>query len=169
MFEQLLRRGFAERAEAQQAGVVAVPRRQFRLLHGLCGGAADARHLDEVRSAKLIRREREHRLEQPELRIANGELRRMHADRHAARTGSFVITRQRALAALVELARGRQRQRMRRNHQTSQQFLAQRFQNCPSLTSKCVGLSQTGPPRPIQAASHSIIWSAVTSGRPKIP
>ena len=52
-------------------------------------------------------REREHRLQQADRRIADRELRRVHADGDPAGAGVAVVPRQRHLPALVEPALGR--------------------------------------------------------------
>ena len=53
---------------------------------------------------------------QPVLRIANRELRGVHAHRDAARAGGHVVARERALVPLVERARSGERERMRGDH-----------------------------------------------------
>ena len=74
-------------------------------------GSARAR----VRAIHLLAGERQHRLEEADRGIANGELRRVHADRQAAGSGRGVVARQRALPALVEPAVAVKGQRMRGN------------------------------------------------------
>ena len=101
-----------------------------------------------------------------ELRIANLELRGVHADRDAACARGQVVARESALPALVQLAIGIERQRMRGNHHAAPQFVAPGagHQKRPSRVSKCVGLASVAPPMPIQSATHSIICSTVTAG-----
>ncbi len=54
-------------------------------------------------------------------RIADRELRRVHADGEAAGAGGDVVARQRALTPLVEPAFRIERERMRRNRQPARQ------------------------------------------------
>jgi hypothetical protein len=58
----------------------------------------------------LLGRQRQHGTEQPVLRRADGELRRVDADGQPPGPGRQVVAAQGALAALVEPALGRQRQ-----------------------------------------------------------
>ena len=57
------------------------------------------------RGARFVHRQLEHRTKEADCRIANRELRRVHADGNAARAGVDVVAREPALAPLVELAR----------------------------------------------------------------
>jgi hypothetical protein len=66
--------------------------------------------------------EAEHRLEQADGGIPDGELGRVHADGDAAGAGVAVIPCERNLAALVERSSLGQRKRMRRNHQPAQEL-----------------------------------------------
>ena len=59
--------------------------------------------------------------EQTDLRIANRELRRVHADGQATGAGGEVIPEQRPLPPLVELALRIQRQRTSRNNEPALQ------------------------------------------------
>ena len=89
--------------ESQVAG-------QLCLADRLRGRAADSCHADQrlvalaVESIEFIGRQRQHRFEQTDLRIADGKLRGVHAHSDPARSGSAVVTPQRALAPLVQLA-----------------------------------------------------------------
>ena len=108
--------------------------------------------------AQLLHGQREHRLVEPDLRIADLELRGVDADRDAARARGQIIARERALPPLVQLALGVERQRMRGNHHAvaavSRASVPCGHQNLPSRVSKCVGLSCVAPPMPIQSATH---------------
>ena len=60
-------------------------------------------------------------IEEADARIADRELRGVHADGDAAGAGGDVIARQRALPPLVESALGIERERMRGNRQPAPQ------------------------------------------------
>ena len=113
--------GIRERREAEQPRMVAEPRQQVGFAQAPVGGPADAADADQrlaplrVGAIHLLARERSTGSKRPTLRIANGELRRVHADGQAAGAGRHVVARQRALPALVEPAVGVERQRMRGN------------------------------------------------------
>ena len=70
-------------------------------------------------------REAEHRLEEADGRVPDGELCRVHAHREAAGAGIAVVTGERDLAALVEGPSLGQCERMRGNHQAPQQLATQ--------------------------------------------
>ena len=124
MRDQLLVRGLGEGSEAEQAGVVAEAREEIRLAQGLVGRAADAADADERVSAArvgaihFVTRERQHRLEQADARIANRELGRVHAHRQAAGASRRIVAGQRALAPFIQASAGVERQRMRGNGDT---------------------------------------------------
>ena len=93
-------------------------------------GAADAADADQrnqlpaIGAVHLVARQRQHRLEQPNRRVADGKLRRVDADGKAAGAGGDVVAGERALMALVEPAVVVKCQRMRRNDKTHRQRLA---------------------------------------------
>ena len=130
MGDQLVVGGVAERGQAEQAGVVAEAGQQGRFTDRLRRGAANAANADQrkqlpaIRAVHLLAGQREHGLEQPDLRVADRELRRVDADGEAAGARGGVVPRQRALMALVEPAAVIEGQRVRRNHQAPRQRLA---------------------------------------------
>ena len=108
--------------------MIAESREQARASRdGLCRLAADAADPDQrlrpraVGAVHLLGGQREHRLEQADPRLADGELRRVHADRQAAGAGGDVIPRQRALASLVEPAVRGERERVRGDDDASRE------------------------------------------------
>jgi hypothetical protein len=113
--QQFGNRCIAPCAQAQQPHVIAAPGRKFRLAHSLRRAAHDARHLYSIAGAQLFHGQFQHRLEQPEARLPELELRGMHAHRYAARPAAQVVAGEGALSALIERARGGQRQRVRGN------------------------------------------------------
>src|SRR5262249_58236937 len=70
--------------------------------------------------------------------------------------GVDIVARESSLPALVELAFGRECERVRGDD----------HQNRPSATSKCVGLSRLSPPASIHAATISMSSREVTAGGP---
>ena len=109
------------------------------------GAVADAERAAETRqrAARRRRRELEHRTQQTVLRLADRELRRVHADGDAACAGRDVIARQRTLVSLVELSISRERERVRGDHAAGadglqRQRLAATRQKRPSRTSNLV-------------------------------
>ena len=109
--------------EREQPNVITKLPRELRFGDRLRRLAADAGDADGPTASGLVARgdgfggEREHRLEQSVSRIANGELRGVNTDRDPARAGGVVVTGQRALVLLVELALRRQGERMCGDHQ----------------------------------------------------
>src|SRR5262249_39182584 len=139
--------------------------------------AAYARDLDDPFAvsffpfARRLRCQRQHRFEQSDSWIADGELCGVDADGQAASARIAVISRQSALASFVEPAIGVERERMRRNDNSVTQrptnFLVNHpHQNFPSLTSNFVGLFKLLPPVSTQCATLSINSSIFTSGSP---
>ena len=85
------------------------------------GGAHDACYLDRIHfdsiwAAQFFHGQLEHRFKQAEARLANFELRGVHAHGDASRAGRQVVAREGALPPLIEFAIGGERERMRRNH-----------------------------------------------------
>jgi hypothetical protein len=147
-----------QRRETQQAEVITDRARQAGLAQRLRGLAANARHFNHGSPgvAHRVDRQPQHRLEQADARIADGELRGVHAHRDAARARVTVITREAGLAALVEFSFGGEGEWVRGND----------HQNFPSATSKWVGLSRLAPPPAIHAATISISSRELTVGAP---
>ncbi len=87
--------GVFHRRQAEQAGMIAQVADEHRLAHGLLRAPADPGDFHEgpgVRGpAHLFGSQLQHRLKQPDLRVPNPELGRVHTDREAARTGGDVI------------------------------------------------------------------------------
>ena len=113
MSRQRLRIRAGKRRKTEQPEVVPEIGGKLRLANGLTGLPADARDANDRRLLHAVLecvdgfgRKLENRLEKSDERVADGELRGMHADCQSARAGSQVIARQRPLAALVELAPG---------------------------------------------------------------
>ena len=108
MRDQLVFAGALHGGEREQAGVIAEPARELRLLDRLRGAADHAGDHDDGARRSTPRAVRigelQHRPVKPGL--ADRELRGVHADREAARAGVEVIAGQRALAPRIELARG---------------------------------------------------------------
>jgi len=119
-----------KRRETQQAGIVAERNRDLRLAHGLrrLSGHARDQHRPLFRAPVTDGplRKAKYRLEQADGRIANGELRRVHADGDTAGAGVAVVTRERHLAALIERPVLGQCERMRGNHQAAEELTPQR-------------------------------------------
>jgi hypothetical protein len=113
-FEVLWKRG-----ERNQASMVSRLASEFGFPEGLPGPAAYARHPDGARAARGFtlgdgsRRQFQDWLEKAMPGLSNLKLRGVHADRDAARPRSVIVSCQGRLAALIELARLRQGQRMR--------------------------------------------------------
>ena len=117
MLDQLVLARALQRGERQQHGVVAQRPRRARLLdrlRRLADRAGDHDQRPVGPFARRLDRELEHRPVEPDL--ADGELRRVHADRQAARAGVDVVAADGALRLLVEFPVGIERQRMRRDH-----------------------------------------------------
>jgi hypothetical protein len=119
--EQFLIGSFGQRGEAQQAGVVSGLARETRLADSLWSLAADACDFENalarimLESADGVDSEAEHWFKQPDVRGANGELRRVHADSDAAGSGFAVVARESGLAALIEFALGGESEGMSRD------------------------------------------------------
>ena len=111
-----------ERRQAQQAGVIPGVADERRFAHGLFRAAADTGDLDDLATVVAdilidgFAADAQHLFEQAKSRVADFELRRVHADGDAAGAGVEVVSGQGALVALVELSVDVQRQRMRRDH-----------------------------------------------------
>src|SRR5687768_12890084 len=127
---ELAHRRILECREAYQARVVPEPRRDFSFALRLPRVTADAG--DHHRRPRAIRPfagnvhcQGKHRLEQPNLRISNRELCRMHADGETSRSRCAVIACERRLAALVEPPTAVKRQRMRGNDEAVEQASAE--------------------------------------------
>ena len=120
----------AHRAEAQESRVIAEVAQQRRLARRLIGLTTNARDAHQriragrVRASHLLGGELQYRREQSNLGIADLKLRRVHPDGKPTGAGGDVVTRQRALAALVELALRIQRKRVRRNDDTTTENLS---------------------------------------------
>ena len=117
MGENVLFRFLLPRAEAEQPDVVAERHGDLGFGHRLRRLADDAgdHHGMVMGRGDGLHRQLEHRPIEPDLRIADRELRRVHADGESARAGVEVIPRQRPLATFVELALRREGERMRGN------------------------------------------------------
>lgn len=104
----------AQRAEAEERGVVAEFAHELRFGHGLRSAAADAGDADErlAGAGHFLGGQRENGMEEADLGIADGELRGVNADREAAHARGEIVARERALAALVETTRGGEREGM---------------------------------------------------------
>jgi hypothetical protein len=130
--QQFGNRRIAPRTQAQQAYVVAAAHGKFRLANGLRRAAHDARDFHQVghgvvpgiSGAQLLHRKFQDRFEQAEARVADFELRGVYAHRHATGARGQVVAREGALAALIELACGGQRQRVRGDRHAFPQLLA---------------------------------------------
>ena len=98
--------------------MIAEAAEQFRFGHGLGRLTADTADADERRdptavgAIHLLRRECQDGLEESDARIADGELRRVDADRESTGSGRIVVPRECPLAAFVECAGFSQCQRM---------------------------------------------------------
>src|ERR1039458_9336531 len=89
-----------------------------RRLRRLAADAANANQrlaASGIRAAQLFGSKLQHRLEKTVVRITNGKLRSVHADRHTARPGSRIIAQQGALTPLIQLALGVDRKSTRLN------------------------------------------------------
>ena len=91
MCHQFRRRRITQRGQAQQAALIPQRRCQFRLQYGLSRLAADSRNSNRCRPPHLRRCQLQDRPIQPNFRLPNRELRRMHAHRQTARPGCQVI------------------------------------------------------------------------------
>ncbi len=115
--------------QTQQAGVVSQIREQLCLAHGLCRLSADSADPEQrlgpraVGAVHFLRGQFQHRRKQPNPRLADGELRRVHADSQAAGARGDVIPRQRALASLVETAVRGEREGVRGDDGASREHL----------------------------------------------
>jgi hypothetical protein len=131
--------------EAEQPGVVTEVAGEGGLADGLVRPPDDAGDADKlcvggslllplgVRAIEFFRAEAQHRLEQPDLRVADGELGRVHADGQAANARGGVVADQGALPALVELAGRVQRQRHGGDGDAAvQRLMNRRFQHSQS-------------------------------------
>ena len=144
------------------------------------GRAADhSGDLHGIAAAHLVGGQREHRFEEADVGIADFELGGMDADGETAGTGCQVVTGKRALAALIQLAAGGERQGVGGDNAPAANCLSPRHdktseilddseppddQNFPSRVSKWVGLLSARPPMPIHCAVHSTICSMPTEG-----
>ena len=102
--------------KADKTGVVAQGNSEFGFARRLSRWAADAGDLEECARLALVTDiggQRQYRFQQAN--VADGELRRVDANRHAACAGVTIVAGQRALTSLVELARGVQGKRVRRD------------------------------------------------------
>src|SRR6476620_8150044 len=110
VIEERADRCAAKCGEVDQAEGIAEVASLFGFAHGLPGVAADAGDADErvgaigVGAVHFFGGDFEHRSEQTDRRIVDGELRGVDADGEAACAGSDVVTRESALAAFSELA-----------------------------------------------------------------
>ena len=105
-------------SKAQQAGVIAEIPQERRLGYRLPGRPADSADRDHrpPRPGDLLGRQFKDRPEQANARIADRKLRGVDADGEAPDARGEVVAREGPLAALVERARRRQRERMGRDH-----------------------------------------------------
>ena len=132
VLHQLVRAEIAQAAHAQQHGVISQRMCEFRLFDSLLLWAADTCNLHDICFRRFFHRKREHRLIEPDFRIANGELRRMHADSNSACACGKVIACERSLAPFIQLARNGQRERMGGNDESCCKPFADIHQNFPS-------------------------------------
>ncbi len=89
-----------------------------RGLRGVAAHSADAHERlspPAVGAVHFVSRELQHGIEQTHTRVADGELRRVHADGHAPGAGGDVVPRERALTAFVQATFGGQREGVRRD------------------------------------------------------
>ena len=144
VLDQLVLVRALERSERQQDGVVAHRPRRPRLvdrLRGLADRAGDHHQRPVGPFARRLDRKLEHRPIEPDL--ADGELRRVHADRQAAGAGVDIVAADGALRLLVEPTVGTERQGMGGNHRTVAEL---RQDRCGEVVPKHgVSLSQFGP------------------------
>src|SRR5450432_1318857 len=176
VLEQLSLWRVVQRAEADERRVVSEVVREPRLgerLRRIAAHARDAREwarLGAQRCGGGLRREGEHRREEPVLRIADLELRSVHAYRDAAGARRHVVAGERALMALVERARGGESERMRGDHVPAREMASDvgHVQNAPERSSKWVGLPSRGFPERTQPATHSSSVLDETDGAPNI-
>ena len=170
VIDQLVVGRVRESAEAEEGSVESELDRRCCLGKRLSRRPDDACDEDRVRVAVAGRLggELEHRAVQVDARRPDRELRRVDTDGDPAGTGVDVVAREAALAALVELPLGRERERVGRDHEPFGQPCAQRFsvQKRPSRVSKCVGLPSVGRSSATQAAVHSSSCLAGTRGGP---
>lgn len=114
-----------ESAKAEQPGIVAEGSGHGRLVEGLAGIAHDTGDADEAArllpASDHIRGKRKDRTVEVDSTSPNRELCRVYTDRHACRPSVTIVSSQRQLAALVELAGPGQRQGMGWNHTTFEQ------------------------------------------------
>ena len=131
MFDKLRWRCLCQRAQAQQSRIVTVLQGGLGLAHRLPRVAQDARYLDEgagVLPHKLVhrlRRQRQYRFQQPVFWLMQLELGRMHAHGHTAGAGRAVVAGQRALAPLIQLEVGGERERVGGDNLPVGQMLSQ--------------------------------------------
>src|SRR5262249_15083955 len=160
--DQLVVCGIGECGEAEQAEIVAGGVRELCLGESLGRAAADARDFqhaaarDALVIAQEVEGEAEGGLEERAFGIANGERRGVHADGDTAPAGLAVVTGERSLTALIELAVSGEGEWVRGDD----------HQNFPSETSKCVGLLSDAPPASIHSATISIRRCELTVGAP---
>lgn len=101
---------FPEGRQGEQTGVIAELAGELSFRNGLLSPSAEAADEQSAAATRRItgrdrlRSQGEHRLAQSVLRFANGELGRVHPHRDASRPGGMIVTGQRALGTLVELA-----------------------------------------------------------------
>ena len=161
-------------------GVVAKCRGDLRFGARLRLSSHDARdHRERTmvlgeRGVRLLHRQLEHRAIEIDVRVADGELGRVHADGQATSAGVDIVPRQLPLTLFIQPARSVERERVRGDDLTSTEVLRGRsafrgtlFQNFPSRASNLVGLPRSGPSCDTQSATRSIISSTATAGAAK--
>jgi len=124
--DQLVFARALERGEREEPGVIAKPARDLRLLDRLRRAADEPCDHDRRRARPFLgaaHGKLQHRLQ--ERGLADRKLGGVDADREPARAGVEIVTRERALAAGIELAISVERERMRRDHRA----LAQRSEH----------------------------------------
>ena len=120
--DQVVFVGRPERGEAEESGVITPIANQGRLGDGLFCHAADTGNSGErgavrVSACQLRCRQFEHGPEQSNLRLADGELSRMHPDGQSAGACRKIVSEESPLPAFIELAPRIQRQRAGRHDQ----------------------------------------------------
>jgi hypothetical protein len=128
MRDQLIVIRIAKRGEAQERRVIAMFDEHRRLGDRLSGFADRAANPHEwtrwstaVGAIHFLTRQSEDRLEQTDVRIANGELSRVNANSESPCAGGCVVARERSLMSLIEAPIPIERERMRRNDQPARQ------------------------------------------------
>ena len=98
------------------------------------------------------------------------ELGRMHTHGHTARAGRTIVARQRALAPLIQLEVGGERERVGGDNLPVGQMLSQfgytvwGIRSSRRASRKWVGLSSDAPSFCTQSAIHCSIWCSETRG-----